>query len=118
MTKKFSNLRLNMKPELQLRVQAKTEQLLADTPFHALEQARRLSKKLIAEVLSIDEPSISRIEKRTDMYISTLRAHIQAMGGELEVVASFPCGSISINNFSELEVGKVSNSWNDSEDHI
>lgn len=43
MTKKFPNLRLNMKPELQLRVQAKTEQLLVVTPFHALEQARRLS---------------------------------------------------------------------------
>lgn len=118
MTVKFSNLRLNMKPESQLRVQAKTEQLLAGTPFHALEQARRLSKKLLVKVLDIDEPSIAKIEKRTDMYLSTLRTHIQAMGGELEVVAHFPCGSISINNFSELEVGAGSGSWRNTEERI
>jgi hypothetical protein len=36
------------------------------------------------------------------MYISTLRSHIQAMGGELEVIAKFPDGVVKINNFSEL----------------
>jgi hypothetical protein len=36
------------------------------------------------------------------MYLSTLRSHIQAMGGELEIIARFPDGAVKINNFAEL----------------
>lgn len=36
--------------------------------------------------------AVAKIEKRTDMYLSTLRSHIQAMAGELEIVARFPEG--------------------------
>jgi hypothetical protein len=36
------------------------------------------------------------------MYLSTLRSHIEAMGGELDVIARFPDGSVKINNFTEL----------------
>jgi hypothetical protein len=42
------------------------------------------------------------MEKRTDMYISTLRSHIEAMGGELEVIARFPDGDVKISNFSQI----------------
>jgi hypothetical protein len=42
------------------------------------------------------------MEKRTDMYISTLRSHIEAMGGELEVIARFPNGDVRISNFSQI----------------
>jgi hypothetical protein len=42
------------------------------------------------------------MEKRTDMYISTLRSHIQAMGGELEITARFPEGTVKITNFSQI----------------
>ncbi len=45
---------------------------------------------------------VAKIEKRTDMYISTLRSHIEAMGGQLEVVARFPDGAVKISNFSDL----------------
>ena len=48
------------------------------------------------------EAAIAKIEKRTDMYISTLRSHIEAMGGELEVVARFPDGAVKIRNFSDV----------------
>ena len=39
---------------------------------------------------------------RTDMYISTLRSHIEAMGGQLEVIARFPDGAVKISNFAEI----------------
>ena len=42
------------------------------------------------------------MEKRTDMYLSTLRSHIEAMGGQLEIVARFPDGSVRISNFADL----------------
>jgi hypothetical protein len=42
------------------------------------------------------------MEKRTDMYLSTLRSHIEAMGGELDIIARFPDGVVKISNFTEL----------------
>ena len=42
------------------------------------------------------------MEKRTAMYLSTLRSHIEAMGSQLEVVARFPDGAVKISNFAEL----------------
>lgn len=71
-------------------------------PLHELRQARGLSQKMMAEALHIQQPAVAKIEKRTDMYLSTLRSHIQAMGGELEIVARFPEGSVRIQNFSDL----------------
>jgi hypothetical protein len=50
----------------------------------------------------LKQPSIAKMEKRTDMYLSTLRSHIEAMGGQLEVVARFPDGAVKIRNFVEL----------------
>lgn len=50
----------------------------------------------------MQQPSIAKIEKRTDMYLSTLRSHIEAMGGELDLIARFPDGSVKINNFADL----------------
>lgn len=99
MAKKFSELHSKMKPESQLRSQAKTEQLLAEMPLHQLKQARELTQKLLAELLKEKQPSVAKLEKCADMYLSTLRTHIQAMGGELEVVARFPLGSARIGNF-------------------
>lgn len=102
MTKKFAELRAKMSPESRARAEAKAEAMLAEMPLNELRQARGLSQKMLAEVLHVQQPSIAKIEKRTDMYISTLRSHIEAMGGELEVVARFPDGSVKITNFAEL----------------
>jgi len=81
MAKKFETLRARMKPEAQARAEARAQALLAEMPLHELRQARGLSQKMLAEVLHVQQPSIAKLEKRTDMYISTLRSHIEAMGG-------------------------------------
>ena len=57
---------------------------------------------MLAEALHIQQPAIAKLEKRTDMYISTLRSHIRAMGGELEIIARFPDGDVKIANFSQI----------------
>ena len=57
---------------------------------------------MLAEVLHVQQPSIAKLEKRTDMYLSTLRSHIEAMGGELDVIARFPDGAVKIRSFGEL----------------
>ncbi|MHB1633237.1 MAG: XRE family transcriptional regulator [Acidithiobacillus sp.] len=103
MTKKFADLRAQMSPQSQSRVEAKAQAMLAEMPLNELRQARGLSQKMLAEVLHVQQPSIAKIEKRTDMYISTLRSHIEAMGGHLDVVARFPDGAVKISNFSEID---------------
>ncbi len=102
MAKKFADLRAQMKPESRARAEAKAQAMLAEMPLNELRQARGLSQKMLADVLHVQQPSIAKIEKRTDMYISTLRSHIEAMGGQLEVVARFPDGAVKISNFSDL----------------
>lgn len=98
----FNALKASLSPEAQAKAARKTEQMLQEMPLHELRQARGLSQKMMAEALHIQQPAVAKIEKRTDMYLSTLRSHIQAMGGELEIVARFPEGSVKIQNFSDL----------------
>jgi predicted XRE-type DNA-binding protein len=102
MTNNFSKLRSKMSPESQARAEAKAKLMLAEMPLNELRQARGLSQKMLADLLQVQQPSIAKLEKRTDMYLSTLRSHIEAMGGQLEVVARFPDGAVKIRNFSEI----------------
>ena len=102
MAKKFSELEAKMSPESRVRVEALEQKMLAEMPLNELRQARGLSQKMLAEALRIQQPAIAKLEKRTDMYISTLRSHIEAMGGQLDVIAHFPDGSVKINTFGGL----------------
>jgi len=72
-------------------------------PLQELRHARNLSQEQLAQTLSIRQAAVSKLEKRTDMYISTLRNFIKAMGGELEIIAKFPDGAVRINQFEDIE---------------
>jgi predicted transcriptional regulator len=102
MAKKFSELEAKMSPERRARIAQKVKEALAEMPLNELRNARGLSQQMLAETLHIQQPAIAKLEKRTDMYISTLRSHIKAMGGELEVIAKFPDGDVKISNFSQI----------------
>ncbi len=102
MAKNFETLRAKMSPENRITADKQTLAMLAEMPLTELRKARGLSQKKLAEALHIQQPAIAKMEKRTDMYLSTLRKHIEAMGGELEVLARFPDGTIKINNFADL----------------
>jgi DNA-binding XRE family transcriptional regulator len=83
------------------RSDALYHRMLVEMPLNELRQARALSQVKLAETLKVNQAAVSKIERRTDMYISTLRAYIRAMGGELEIVAKFPDGEVKIVNFVE-----------------
>jgi DNA-binding XRE family transcriptional regulator len=102
MAKKFSELRARMSEPARLQADDKAQSMLAEMPLNELRKARGLSQKMLAEVLHVQQPSIAKMEKRTDMYLSTLRSHIRAMGGELELIARFPDGAVQISNLAEL----------------
>jgi DNA-binding transcriptional regulator YiaG len=97
--RKFSELRARMTPERRGRNQAETARLLAEMPLAELRQAQELTQTTIAELLETSQGEVSKIEKRTDMYVSTLRRYIEAMGGQLDVVARFPDGDVRITQF-------------------
>lgn len=96
-----------MSPEARTEVDAKVKALLAQLPLNELRHARQLSQEQLASVLHVKQASISKLERRTDMCISTLRNFIRAMGGELEIIARFPEGSVQINQFEELGSEKL-----------
>jgi DNA-binding XRE family transcriptional regulator len=66
MANKFSDLRSKMKPEAQKRAASMAQTMLAEMPLNELRQARGLSQKMLAEVLQVQQPSIAKIEKRTE----------------------------------------------------
>jgi DNA-binding XRE family transcriptional regulator len=83
MANKFSELRAQMSPESRVRTEAKAQAWFAEMPLNELRQARGLSQKMLAEILHVQQPSIAKIEKRTNMYISTSRSYFEAMGVNL-----------------------------------
>ncbi len=103
MAKPYSTLRARMSPEARAKAEEQTRQLLQEMPLQELRQARKMSQEQMAKSPHTKQSNVSRIEKRTDMYISTLRGVIKAMGGDLEIVARFPDGNVRINQFEELD---------------
>jgi Helix-turn-helix domain len=57
----------------------------------------------VAKKLHINQAGVSKLERRTDMYLSTLRNYIEAMGGKLEITARFPNHAVRIMNFETLD---------------
>jgi predicted transcriptional regulator len=102
MAKKFSELRKKMTPASQERAKAKTKVMLGEMALDELREARRLTQEQLAERLHVKQPAIAKIERRADMYLSTLRGVIKAMGGDMEILAVFPDGRVTIKQLSEL----------------
>lgn len=100
MAKKFSELQARMSPKSRAAADRLYQEHLEQMPLHELRQAKALSQATLAKTLHVNQAAISKMERRTDMYISTLRNYIRAMGGELEIVATFPDGQVKIENFA------------------
>ena len=106
MARKFQELREKMSKESQERARSQTQKLLAEMALDELREARKLTQEQLAELFHVGQPAIAKMEKRADMYISTLRGVIKAMGGELEIRAVFPDGQIRINQFEQIQAAK------------
>ena len=83
--------------------------LLEELTLSAIREARRQSQIELAGKLGIQQPAVSKIERQTDLYLSTLRNYITAMGGELEIIARFPDREpVRITQFKPLKRGRAS----------
>ena len=85
------------------RITQKTEQLKAEMALSELREAFSLTQSELASKLNVKQPAISRLEQRSDMYISHLREVIEAMGGELEITARFNGSEVKITNFDFVQ---------------
>jgi len=103
MANKFRDLRKAMSPQAQARSHNKAMLMKAELPLAELRQALHFSQEQLAMELAVKQPAIAKIEKKTDMYISTLRRFIEAMGGQLDIRARFPDGEVKINQFEDLQ---------------
>ncbi len=79
------------------------ELIAEEATLRQLREARERSQEAMAEQLHIKQAAVSKLERRTDMYLSTLRGYIEAMGGKLEIVARFPGRAVRITQFEALD---------------
>lgn len=86
----FAKLRVGLSPEGRARAEALTAEMDRELTLAELRRARALTQDQLASDLRVGQASIAKLERRTDMYLSTLRRFVEAMGGELEIVARFP----------------------------
>src|SRR5437763_7597545 len=81
------------------RAARRTRELLGELLLSEIRKLAGKSQRQLAEALGIKQPSLSKLEKQTDMQISTLRRIVRALGGELEVTARFPRGKVKLEQF-------------------
>jgi hypothetical protein len=103
MARKFEELRAKMPPEARARSEAAAKRAIEEMALTELREARNLTQQRLAGILNVNQAAISKLERRTDMYISTLRDFVTAMGGTLEIRAHFPDGDVRITQFRELD---------------
>ncbi|MGO9084143.1 MAG: helix-turn-helix domain-containing protein [Candidatus Sulfotelmatobacter sp.] len=103
MAKNFKTLREKMSPESRERSRALAAKYRAEMPLDELREAREMTQVLLARILKVNQAAVSKMERRTDMYVSTLKELIKAMGGELKIIATFPEGTVEINQFQNVK---------------
>jgi DNA-binding XRE family transcriptional regulator len=104
-TKNYENLRARVlaRPGAAERVEQYRQELLAQLTLAELREARALTQKQLAAALNTTQSGISRIEHETDLYLSTLRKYVEALGGELRLEVVFADGAVSITTLADLD---------------
>ncbi len=105
MARKFKELLDKMPPERRATIKEGANRLRSEMALDELREARALTQEQLAETLGVRQATVSKMERRTDMYLSSLRKIIEAMGGELEIRAVFPSGPVQIKQFRDLGEG-------------
>jgi len=102
MAKNFKELQAKMSPEHRARNEAGATKMIDEMALDELREARDLTQEQLARLLHVNQAAVSKMERRADMYITTLQGVIKAMGGRLEIRAVFPNGVVRISQFQDL----------------
>jgi transcriptional regulator with XRE-family HTH domain len=101
--KQFGELTKAFPDHRRKRIGEKTTVLLEEMTMSELRQALDRTQEDLARDLDISQPAVARMERRRDMYVSNLRRVVEALGGELEIRARFPQGTVKISNLGTAE---------------
>src|SRR5579872_1857209 len=98
----FEQIMGELPPARRAKIEAGAKRLIAEElALRHLREARKLTQVRLAERLRMDQGSISKIESRSDLLLSTLRSYVEAMGGSLRLIAEFPDGIAEIGSLGE-----------------
>jgi DNA-binding transcriptional regulator YiaG len=106
MAKNFKELQAKMPLESRVRSEEAAKKMISEMGLAELREAMNLTQESLAEALHVNQASISKVERRSDMYISTLSKIIEAMGGELQIIANMPNGKVQIRQFAKIRKGE------------
>jgi transcriptional regulator with XRE-family HTH domain len=88
---KVNEIIRKLSPAERKKVEDRAAEIIAEEmSLRDLRKARKLTQARVAKTLGITQDSVSRLEKRSDLLISTLRKTVKAMGGDVRIVAEFP----------------------------
>ena len=87
----------------QERAARRTQELLQELLLSEIREMTGKSQQQVARVIGIKQPSLSKLERQSDMQVSTLRRIVKALGGELEVIARFPNRAVKIEPFDKTD---------------
>src|SRR3989304_2078979 len=107
MARKFSELREKMSPQQRQRNRERAAAILLAMDLAELRDHLDVTQEDLASRLMISQSNVSRLEKRRDMLVSTLREVVEAFGGELRLVAEFPDGAVEVSQFDEGEAAET-----------
>jgi DNA-binding XRE family transcriptional regulator len=100
--RKFNELLDAMSVERRQKVASRVQESIAAMPPDELRRARQMTQVSLAESLGVNQGEVSKIEHRTDLYLSTLSEYVEALGGRLEIRAVFPDREVRITQFETM----------------
>lgn len=106
MVRTLSDVIKGLPPDQQQEIEAEAERLIEEEiTLRDLRKAHDLTQERMAEALHISQDGVSRIEKRSDLLLSTLRSYIEAMGGKLRLIVEFPDRQpVSLSGLASLDM--------------
>ena len=99
MAKKFENLEKKMNPKRVKQAKARAREIMAEMLLAEIRKEAGFTQEDLAKTIGVKQPSLSKLESQEDIQISTLQRLIQALGGQLELIAHMPGGDIRISQF-------------------
>ena len=99
MAKKFENLEKKMNPKRVEQAKARAREVMAEMLLAEIRKEAGFTQEDLAKTIGVKQPSLSKLESQDDIQISTLQRLIQALGGQLELIAHMPGGDIRISQF-------------------
>lgn len=88
----WTDIKSRLAPEVQAAIESGARELSDELHLSQLRRARGLTQEAMAELLGVNQAEVSKMERRTELYVGTLRRFIEAMGGDLVIAARFADG--------------------------